>query len=453
MKKFFKTAAAAMALCIGLSSAVYADETQNTDTFETEPMIACGMIGGMPDEDHTLALSSDGHVWSWGQNFYGELGNGTYNYGHTPSKVLGLSKVEKVFAGPFKSAAIKNDGTVWEWGEDSIIPSDPSDFSSLLYYISKPRLVEGISNVKTIVYPALYSLALKNDGTVWIWGTLGSFPDYEYITTPTKVDGITDIKDIYCDHMSLIVLLKNDGTVWLWGDGNEPSQVNGLENIVSLGSGIALKNDGTVWAYSAWEPEQAPVQIMDDVKAIGSGWNSNTVIKNDGTAWKWGFNNCGNLGIGNSEANYTDIPVQIKNIQNVVSVVSDSTHSTAMTADGSVWVWGVGTVGGLGSDAPKEVTEPVKIPNLNLLADHSREFTAVIGGANQTGKVEAADSAVILQKVLNNSYVMPIEFVTDDYLTYLDVDCDGTLTAADSAIVLQKVLNSGFEMPIESAGK
>ena len=435
-----------MALCIGLSSAVYADETQNTGTFETEPMIACGMIGGMPDEDHTLALSSDGHVWAWGQNFYGELGNGTYNYGYAPSKVLGLSKVEKVFAGPFKSAAIKNDGTVWEWGEDSIIPND---ISSPLY-IAKPRLVEGISNVKKIVFFGNCSLALKNDGTVWLWGTLGSFPDYEYITTPTKVDDITDIKDIYCDNHSSIVLLKNDGTVRLWG---EDSQLNGLENIVSLGSGLALKSDGTVWAYSEWEPEQAPVQIMDNAKAIGSGWYSNTVIKNDGTAWKWGSNVCGNLGIGNSEANSTDIPVQIKNIQNVVSVVSDSTHSTAMTADGSVWVWGVGTVGGLGSDAPKEVTEPVKIPNLNLLADYSREFTAVIGGANQTGKIEAADAAVILQKVLNNSYIMPIEFVTDDYLSYLDVDCDGTLTAADSAIVLQKVLNSGFEMPIESAGK
>ena len=120
-----------------------------------------------------------------------------------------------------------------------------------------------------------------------------------------------------------------------------------------------------------------------------------------------------------------------------------------MTADGSVWSWGLGTPGGLGSDAPKEITEPTKIPNLNLLADHSQEFTAVIGGANQTGKVEAADAAVILQKVLNNSYIMPIEFTTDDYLKYIDVDLDGKITASDATQVMQKVLNNSYKMPVE----
>ena len=73
----------------------------------------------------------------------------------------------------------------------------------------------------------------------------------------------------------------------------------------------------------------------------------------------------------------------------------------------------------------------------------------IYGGANNTGRLEAADAAVILQKVLNNSFKMPIESETSDYMKYIDVDLDNKITAADSAAVLQKVLNSSFIMPVE----
>ncbi|MBQ6554872.1 MAG: leucine-rich repeat protein, partial [Firmicutes bacterium] len=82
-------------------------------------------------------------------------------------------------------------------------------------------------------------------------------------------------------------------------------------------------------------------------------------------------------------------------------------------------------------------------------AFEEEEETFVYGGANNTGRLEAADSAVILQKVLNGSYKMPIENETSDYLKYVDVDCDGKITASDSTTVLQKVLNSSFKMPVE----
>ncbi len=75
----------------------------------------------------------------------------------------------------------------------------------------------------------------------------------------------------------------------------------------------------------------------------------------------------------------------------------------------------------------------------------SQSYTPMKGDADADGKLTAADSTVILQKVLNKSYKMNIEYKTSDYLTYVDVDKDKTITAADSAIVLQKVLNSGFK--------
>ena len=83
--------------------------------------------------------------------------------------------------------------------------------------------------------------------------------------------------------------------------------------------------------------------------------------------------------------------------------------------------------------------------------ERGNEETVVYGDANNDGSITAADSAAILQKVLNNSYIPAIEeaYGYEKALKYLDVNVDNKLTAADSAMVLQKVLNSSFTMTVE----
>lgn len=73
-----------------------------------------------------------------------------------------------------------------------------------------------------------------------------------------------------------------------------------------------------------------------------------------------------------------------------------------------------------------------------------------LGDADYNGELNAADASCVLQKVLNNSYSMPIEESYSDYLKYVDVNCDGRLSADDSAIILQKVLKNDYIMPIEA---
>ncbi len=71
------------------------------------------------------------------------------------------------------------------------------------------------------------------------------------------------------------------------------------------------------------------------------------------------------------------------------------------------------------------------------------------GDANNDGDLNAADSSMVLQKVLTSSFELPIESVTDDYMLVVDVDKNNELNAADSALILQKVLISSFTMPCE----
>lgn len=90
------------------------------------------------------------------------------------------------------------------------------------------------------------------------------------------------------------------------------------------------------------------------------------------------------------------------------------------------------------------------IDNLSLFVLGNQNPSYVYGDADNDGALTANDSSVVLQKVLNNSYIMPIENVSDDYIKYLDMDCSNDLSASDAAYILQKVLNNGFILPVEA---
>lgn len=65
---------------------------------------------------HSIALSGYGTVWDWGDNQYGQLGNGSTVNSSQPVQVSGLSNVIAIAAGWSHSVAVEGDGTVWTWG-------------------------------------------------------------------------------------------------------------------------------------------------------------------------------------------------------------------------------------------------------------------------------------------------------------------------------------------------
>ena len=87
------------------------------------------------------------------------------------------------------------------------------------------------------------------------------------------------------------------------------------------------------------------------------------------------------------------------------------------------------------------------IPTVSVL-DPTAEYS--FGDADADGMLTSADAAVILQKVLTDSYTMPLEEVTEYYMAYLDVDRDFSLTAADAAMIMQKVMTDSTVMPVEA---
>src|SRR6185295_4072043 len=70
----------------------------------------------MGGEVHNIALKSDGTVWGWGINFFGQVGNGSTNDASTPVQTSGLSSVIALGGRGYHTLAIEADGSVWGWG-------------------------------------------------------------------------------------------------------------------------------------------------------------------------------------------------------------------------------------------------------------------------------------------------------------------------------------------------
>ena len=121
---------------------------------------------------HAVALTSAGTVWTWGDNAYGEIGNGmTSTTGiSVPFQVPGFSNVLAVSGGDRFTAMLKADGTVWTWGWNSFGQLGDGTFTDR----STPVQVVGLSNVIAIAARDYHTLAIKSDGSVWAWGSGGN---------------------------------------------------------------------------------------------------------------------------------------------------------------------------------------------------------------------------------------------------------------------------------------
>ena len=165
---------------------------------------------------HSLVLKSDGTVWAWGDNTNGALGVGnTADQGtvltccDTPVQVHGLTTVTAVAAGDFDSLALTSAGTVWAWGDNTSGQLGDGTMTAR----DTPVQVGGLTRVTAIAAGSTQSLALKSDGTVSAWGnnTEGELGDGTTTErdTPLPVAGLTSVIAIAAGLEYSLALRKN----------------------------------------------------------------------------------------------------------------------------------------------------------------------------------------------------------------------------------------------------
>ena len=390
--------------CVDVTASVAA-----TATTKTTPMISAG-------NHYTVALKADGTVWAWGNNEFGQLGDGTMTSRNRPVQVQGLTNVISVSAGLRHATALKADGTVWTWGDNS--SSQLGDGTTTNR--SNPVQVLNLSSVVSVSAGLGHATALKADGTVWAWGQnnygqLGDGTTTNH-SAPVQVSSLSDIISISAggDYTTAV---KSDGTVWAWGfNGNgklgdgtttnrsSPVQVSDLSDVVLSSSGFAhttaIKSDGTVWAWGCntgfilgvnaagprdrLTPEQ--VTVLSNTAYVSAGWNHTVALKSDGTVWAWGRNASGLVGDGTTVDRPR--PVQVSSLSDVISISAGLWHTVALKSDGTVWAWGNNRIGQLGDGTTTDRNRPVRVVGKDGVG-----FFNVFESSNNLGDLFRHDSS------------------------------------------------------------
>ncbi len=151
----------------------------------------------------------DGTVWSWGLNFFGQLGDGTTDNRTSPSQIPSLKGVAAAAAGNNHSVVLLNDGTVWTFGDNTLgqLGDDSNSLSRSL-----PLSVPSLRNIVSIASGANFTLALQNNGTVWAWGdnTNGQLGDGTLASRrqPVQVTGLSGVTAVSAGKKIMLLRLK-----------------------------------------------------------------------------------------------------------------------------------------------------------------------------------------------------------------------------------------------------
>lgn len=116
---------------------------------------------------YSAAIKTDGTLWTWGENSYGQLGdNSTTNRSSPVQTVAGGTWID-VNCGRGHTIAIKTDGTLWAWGLNT---NGQLGDNSITHRSSPVQIISSGNNWKYVSAGGYHSSAIKTDGTLWTWG-------------------------------------------------------------------------------------------------------------------------------------------------------------------------------------------------------------------------------------------------------------------------------------------
>lgn len=224
--------------------------------------------------NNTLALRTDGTLWSWGSGSQGALGDSTTVTKSSPIQIGGTAWAQ-VSTGNITSAAIRTDGTLWTWGNDTAVLG-----LNVAVIKSSPTQVGGTTWSQVSISLGSHIAAIRSDGTLWTWGynTNGRLGDNttKDKSSPVQVGG-TNWAQVSAGGFQTAAI-RSDGTLWAWGRANEGQLGNNVSATgVQNGSSSPVQVAGSNWVQ------------------VASARLHTAAIRSDGTLWVWGQNANGQI--------------------------------------------------------------------------------------------------------------------------------------------------------------
>lgn len=363
-----------LALCVCACAGASAAEPEGKSGYST---VAAG-------DWHSLAIDGQGRLYTWGSNCFGQLGNGkrtSLDYDaikvvknadvYTPTRLQ--LKPEKRFvhvaAGAMHSLALADDGMLYAWGNN--------------YY---GQLGIGTQEIQTKPVPVMSgvryvsacdntTVAVRTDGTLWIWGQ----QDPGMYGEPTNIYYIYDAGDprnfaprrVASGVVKAVAdptcILYIDEAGQLWGIGRrsylgvgdqdqrsyETEPVRILANVADVIQGYAVDANGDLYTWGA--NSYTPTRVMGDVARV---FSNKLILKRDGSLWEWGRNVVGWDHYQSDGSSFGGVYFydngrtsdEMVRVLDRVRYADSGMHFLAMNADGTLYGWGCNIFGQAGTE-------------------------------------------------------------------------------------------------------
>ena len=370
---------------------------------------------------HVLAIATDSTLWAWGENTNGKLGNSTTLSRSSPVQI-GSGSWSSIGAGAVHSTAVDTLGKLYTWGINTNGVLGDSTLAATVARSSPVQL--GAVSWTFVAVGQFENYAIKTDYTLWSWGvgTNGRLGDGTTLSrsSPVQISGGGSWTNIAAGSGAHVIGTKTDTTVWTWGLGtsgetavndvvsrSSPVQVlaGSGASFIASGAGTFFIVNGALYAaglnstggplgLSVITNRSSPTQVgtqtatfITEPTRIGtSSWTTvkaslswSAAIRSDYTLWGWGVNAGGQLGQGDtvSRSSPTQITTGSSSVTSWSQVAVGNSHIAAVNTDGTLWAWGLGTSGQLGTNLAVSNSNPVQITT-------STSYTNVFATANST---------------------------------------------------------------------
>jgi len=296
-------------------------------------------------QSHTMAIrETDGSLWGWGANSFGQLGNG--GNANLPSAVIvpGGHSWRFVTAGGNHTVAIRADGTLWAWGDNGYGQLGNGTTSGT---VNSPVQVGTYSDWRFVSAGESHTVAIRADGTLWAWGNnefgrLGLGGDDETNrNTPHQVQSGTTwaLASAGTEHT---VAITADGTILAWG--------------ASWGHRLGI-GDG-------WNATPTPILGTEAFtwRYVSTGYDHTIAIRGDGSLWGWGFNSHGQVRAEGAQVVALSSITIPEGPTDWARVSTGHNYTIATGTDGTLWSWGYNTGGQLGRGVSPPASGQVVVP-------------------------------------------------------------------------------------------